>query len=150
MSKNYFEPMHTAEHILNQVMLKLHTEERSFTTHIERKKSKVDYYFSRNLSATEISEIETSVNSIIEKGLKVNEKYLDYDEAKKEHDLSRLPEDSGDMIRIIEIGDFDSCPCIGQHVKKTDEIGEFRIVSSSYNDGILRIRFKLIYESKEV
>ncbi len=58
--------------------------------------------------------------------------------------LVRLPDDAGDQIRIIQIGDYDSCPCIGQHVNNTSEIGEFKIVSSSYNEGVLRLRFKLL------
>ena len=143
MSKNYYEPMHTAEHILNQVMLRLHTKERSFTTHIEKKKSKVDYYFDRDLSEQEKLIIEEKVNEVIESNLSVSEKLLDFDEAEINFNLERLPKKSADKVRIIEIGDFDSCPCIGQHVNSTSEIGKFKIVSSSHNDGILRIRFKL-------
>ena len=132
MSKNYFEPMHTAEHILNQVMLQLHTDERSFTTHIERRKSKLDYYFHRNLTEKEVTVIENKVNNIISKGLEVKEKFLTFDEAKHKFDLSKLPKDFGEEIRIIEIGDFDSCPCIGQHVKNTNEIGKLKIISTSF------------------
>ena len=57
--------------------------------------------------------------------------------------LTRLPEDAGDEIRIIKIGNYDSCPCSGDHVQTTKEIGEFRIVSTSYENGIMRLRFKL-------
>ena len=143
MGKNYYEPMHTAEHILNQIMLSNYTGERSFTTHIERKKSKVDYHFNRSLNQNEIISIENQVNSIISKNLEVTERFLHYEEASKTFDLSRLPEKSGEKIRIIEIGDFDSCPCIGDHVSNTSEIGEFRIISSDYDGKKLRIRFKL-------
>ena len=146
MGKNYYKPMHTAEHILNQVMLRHFTGERSFTTHIERKKSKVDYNFSRSLSNEELEMIENSVNSTIDKKLNVAEKFLDVDKASKIFDLSRLPNDSSDKIRIIEIGDFDACPCIGQHVTNTSEIGKFKIVSSDHDGKKLRIRFKLINE----
>ena len=150
MSKNYFEPMHTAEHILNQVMLQSYTGERSFTTHIEKKKSKVDYKFSRNLSESELRNIEEKVNSVIDKDLPVKENFWDYNVAKEHYDLSKVPENSRHSIRIIEIGDFDACPCIGQHVKNTNEIGKFKIVSSSFNDGVLRIRFKLLQDTKEI
>ena len=144
MAKTYYEPMHTAEHILNQTMLKFHTNERSFTTHIERKKSKVDYYFDRDLTIEEKDKIEERVNEVISKNLDVSEKLLELDEAKEIYNLDKLPENAGNKIRIITIGDYDSCPCIGQHVKNTSELGEFRIVSSSFNDGVLRIRFKLL------
>lgn len=143
MSKTYHEPMHTAEHILNQTMLQLHTDDRSFTTHIERKKSKVDYHFTRDLSQEEKQIIETKVNEVIDSNLDVTEKFLNFDDAKEIFNLERLPDDAGDKIRIIEIGDYDSCPCIGQHVNNTIEIGKFKIVSSSFNEGVLRMRFKL-------
>ncbi len=144
MAKTYYEPMHTAEHILNQTMLQLHTGERSFTTHIERKKSKVDYNFHRDLSEEEKSSIEKIVNDVISQNLDVTEKYIHINEAKEIFNLEKLPEDAGDDIRIIQVGDYDSCPCIGQHVNNTNEIGEFKIVSSSFNEGVLRIRFKLL------
>jgi len=144
MAKTYHEPMHTVEHILNQTMLRLHTKDRSFTTHIERKKSKVDYYFDRDLTEEEKQEIELKVNDVINQHLDVNEKFIHIDEAKDKYNLVRLPEDAGDQIRIIQIGDYDSCPCIGQHVNNTSEIGEFKILSSSYNEGVLRMRFKLL------
>jgi len=146
MAKTYYEPMHTAEHILNQTMLQLHTNDRSFTTHIERKKSKVDYYFSRDLSEAEKTIIEKTVNEVIDQHLVVSKRFYNIDEAKEIFNLERLPEDTGDKIRIIEVGDYDACPCIGQHVNNTIEIGRFKIISSSYNEGVLRIRFKLLNE----
>jgi Ser-tRNA(Ala) deacylase AlaX len=97
-------------------MLQLHTGKRSFSTHIERKKSKVDYTFNRDLNAEEIKIVEQKVNAVIDNNLNVTEKYMPIEEAKKLFNLDRLPEDAGNEIRIIEIGNFDSCPCIGQHV----------------------------------
>ena len=63
--KDYNEPMHTAEHILNQTMIRMFQCNRSFSNHIERKKSKCDYYFHRPLNAIEIQLIEQKVNEII-------------------------------------------------------------------------------------
>jgi acyl-CoA reductase-like NAD-dependent aldehyde dehydrogenase len=54
-------------------MLQLHTGERSFTTHIERKKSKVDYNYHRDLSEEEKSSIEKIVNDVISQNLDVTE-----------------------------------------------------------------------------
>ena len=144
MAKSYYAPMHTAEHILNQTMLQMFTKERSFSSHLEKKKSKLDYHFHRNLTEEEILAVEKQVNSIIQKNLEVTESFFNIEEAKKKFNLTKLPDDAETTIRIIKVGDYDTCPCIGEHVKNTNEIGEFKIVSTSYTDGVLRIRFKLI------
>lgn len=144
MAKTYYKPMHTAEHILNQTMLRLHTNDRSCTTHIEKKKSKVDYHFHRDLGEVEKREIEEKVNEVIDQNLDVKEEFIHISEAKLKFNLERLPEGVGDSIRIIKIGNYDSCPCIGQHVANTSEIGIFKIVSSSINNGVLRLIFKLL------
>ena len=65
-------------------------------------------------------------------------------EAEKMFDLSRLPKDASQTLRIVKIGDYDACPCIGVHVNNTSEIGRFNIVSSDFFDGRLRIRFNLL------
>ena len=143
MSKEYPQEMHTAEHILNQTMVRMFGCGRSFSNHIEKRKSKCDYHFDRNLSNEEIAKIQDQVNKIIEGNYEVNEEFIPRAEASKEFDLDRLPDAVGEIIRIIKVGDYDACPCIGQHVKNTSEIGVFRIISTGYGDGVLRIRFKV-------
>ncbi|NOU18398.1 MAG: hypothetical protein HOO91_12650 [Bacteroidales bacterium] len=141
--KNYDPRMHTAEHILNQTMVRMFACGRSFNSHIERKKSKCDYRIGRSLTDAEIKEIETQVNSIINSKLDVTEGFVTKLEAANFLDLSKLPVDAPDSIRVIRIGDYDACACIGPHVKNTSEIGVFSILSSDYNEGIVRLRFKL-------
>ena len=135
--------MHSAEHILNQTMVRMFNCGRSFSAHIEKKKSKCDYHFDRNLTETESKEIEKRINDIIKSDMIVKEEYLDRAEAAKYFKLERLPEEVGDKIRIIKIGDYDACPCSGIHVVSTKEIGEFKFISSSYENGVMRLRFKL-------
>ncbi len=135
--------MHSAEHILNQVMVRRFGISRSFSNHIEKKKSKCDYHFGRSLTPIEEQGISDEVNRIIHMDLTVSTRFMDRKEAEAQFDLSRLPEDAGDLLRIVEIGDFDSCPCIGPHVASTKGIGTFRLVSADFENGVLRIRFKL-------
>lgn len=144
MSKVYDPYMHTAEHILNQTMVRMFDCGRDFRAHIEKKKSKCDYHFDRNITEKEISEIEKRVNEVIDTDLIVNESFVVRSVADKLYNTGKLPESAGDEIRIVKIGDYDVCPCIGPHVKSTGEIGRFKIISSDFNDGVLRIRFKLI------
>ena len=135
--------MHSAEHLLNQAMIRMFASGRCFTAHIEKKKSKCDYHFDRLLSQKEIRELEEEVNRVIQDDLVVKEEFIPRDEAEKRFILDRLPEEAGDAIRIIRIGDYDACPCMGPHVKSTKEIGLFQIGSVSFEKGILRIRYKL-------
>jgi len=143
-NKQYHPQMHSAEHILNQTMLRMFNCGRSFSNHIERKKSKCDYHFKRNLTEAEIEEIESKVNEVIQQNLIVSEEFYSKKEAKMKFNLSKLPDDAGEKIRIIKIGSYDACPCSGQHVSHTREIGTFKIISTDFNEGVLRIRFKLL------
>ena len=143
-NKQYHPQMHSAEHILNQTMVRMFNCGRSFSNHIEKKKSKCDYHFNRNLTEAEIEEIESKVNEVIHNDLSVKEEFYSKEEVEKKFNLSKLPDDAGDKIRIIKIGDYDACPCSGLHVSHTMEIGTFKIISSDYNDNVLRVRFKLL------
>jgi misacylated tRNA(Ala) deacylase len=139
-----FDPgMHSAEHIVNQAMKRMFHCNRCFSAHLEKKKSKLDYHFERPLADAEVRELERRINEIIEGDLPVTEVFVPRAEAERHFDLERLPEGAGDAIRIIRIGDYDACPCIGPHVKSTKEIGRFRVISTSFDEGILRIRYKL-------
>lgn len=143
-NKQYNPQMHSAEHILNQTMVRMFNCGRSFSNHIEKKKSKCDYHFDRNLTEEEINVINQKVNEIIQQDLNVVEEFYQKDEAQNIFNLSRLPDDAGDKVRVIKIGDYDACPCSGLHVTHTKEIGSFKIISTDHNAGVLRIRFKLI------
>lgn len=57
---------------------------------------------------------------------------------------NKLPEDASETLRIVRIGNYDICPCIGSHVKSTKEIGQFKITSTSYKDGSFRIVYKVM------
>jgi len=135
--------MHSAEHILNQTMVRMFNCNRSFNAHIEKKKSKCDYHLDHALTELEIDRIEKQVNGVIQADLPIAEEYQTREIAQEQYNLKRLPTDTGDDIRIVRIGDYDACPCIGSHVSSTKEIGTFRIVSTSFDSGVLRIRFKL-------
>lgn len=135
--------MHTTEHILNQTMVRVFGTGRCFSAHIEKKKSKCDYHFTRRLTAEEARLLTEKVNGVIKADLPVTEEFVALPEAEKKYDLSRLPQDSGSRIRIVRIGNYDQCPCIGPHVGTTAELGKFRITSSNFENGVLRIRFKL-------
>ena len=130
--------MHTAEHILNQTMIRMFGCERSKNTHIERKKSKCDYILSVEPTAEMITEIENRVNEVIGQDLPVTTCFVTREEVPEGVDLSKLPEDASATLRIVKIGEYDTCACIGQHVGTTAEI-----ISWDFESNRLRLRFKL-------
>jgi alanyl-tRNA synthetase len=142
--KRYTEPrMHTAEHILNQTMVRMFHRGRAFSSHIEKRKSKCDYRFDRALTKEEVADIERRVNEVISADLPVVEEFTNKEDAQRLYDLSRLPDSAGEKIRVIRIGDYDACPCSGAHASRTGELGPFSIISTDHENGILRIRFKV-------
>ena len=142
-NKQEYPPMHTAEHILNQTMGRMFGSPRSRNTHIERKKSKCDYHLEQELTDSQVQDIEDTVNDIINKNLNVTEDFVNIKDAKDLVDLSKLPDDVSEMLRIIRVGDYDVCACIGDHVENTSEIGEFKITTHNFDNGRWRVRFKL-------
>ncbi len=138
--------MHTAEHILNQTMVQMFGCARSRNTHIERKKSKCDYLLAQEPSADQVQAIEDKVNEVIKQNLPVTEGFVHIKDAAELVDLSKLPDDVSEMLRIIRVGDYDVCACIGSHVENTSEIGVFKITTHNFENGTWRVRFKLNQE----
>ena len=142
-NKQEFPPMHTAEHILNGTMVKMLGCRRADNAHIERKKSKCDYNLPQALTAEQIQAIEKRVNEVIESDKPIMVEYATQEEVKERFDMSRLPDNASETVRIVHIGDYDECLCVGMHVERTSQIGKFRISSTRYKDGVQRIVFRL-------
>ncbi len=142
MTKSYVPRMHSAEHILNQAMVRKFDCDRCFSTHVNKKKSKCDYHFDHELTNVEAQDIEAAVNEIISADLVVTEEMVSLVQATQRYNLTRLP-DGVEKVRIVHIGDYDACPCIGEHVERTSQIGTFHLSSHDFSDGVLRVRYKL-------
>lgn len=142
-NKEEFAPAHTAEHLLNQTMDRMFHCGRSKNAHIERKKSKINWPLSSEPTAEQIAKIEQTINDIIAADLPVTYEFVNRDNVPADVPLDKLPDDASDTLRLVRIGDYDVCACIGAHVQSTGEIQSFRITSTSYNDGIFRIVFKV-------
>lgn len=143
-NKEEYPPMHTTEHIVNQTMVRLFGCGRAVSAHIEKKKSKLDFKLSQPPTEEQIQQIEICVNRVIQEHLPVTTQYITQAEARDRFDLGRLPQNASETVRVVKVGDYDECLCIGRHVENTAEIGTFKIISHDYRDGILRLRFKLL------
>lgn len=157
-NKEEFPPAHTAEHLLNQLMMRMFGCERSSNAHIERKKSKISYILDHKPDRKEEKEIERRMNELIEEDLPVTYDFLsrteldgiimDAEPDSPESRLSteRLPENVSEAIRLVRIGDFDICPCIGKHVRSTGQIGHFEMLGTNWDNDkhSFRIRYKIV------
>jgi len=157
-NKEEFPPAHTAEHLLNQLMVRMFGCERSRNAHIERKKSKISYILEQKPDRKAEKEIERMMNELIEADLPVTFQYVtraelegivmeaDPDSPDAKLSLERLPDDASETIRLVRIGDYDVCPCIGRHVRSTAQIGRFEMLGTNWDEQqrSFRIRFKIV------
>ena len=157
-NKEEFPPAHTAEHLLNQLMMRMFGCERSSNAHIERKKSKISYILDHKPDRKEEREIERQMNELIEQDLSVTFQFATRAELEgivmeaepgspdSRIALDRLPADASDTIRLVRIGDYDVCPCIGKHVRSTAQIGRFEMLGTNWDNDRMafRIRYKIV------
>ena len=145
-NKTEYPPMHSCEHIINRTMMNLFGCGRSVEAHIERKKSKLDYRLEACPTPQQVEALEQTVNEVIARHLPITTEFISQAEAQGRFDMQRLPDDASETVRVVKIGDYDDCLCIGLHVANTSEIGTFKLLSHDWNPDthIWRIRFKLI------
>jgi len=145
-NKEEFPPAHTAEHLLNQTMIQLFGCERSFNAHIERKKSKMSFHLDHKPSRQEEKEIERRMNELIDENLPVTFEFVTRDSLPEGVSGDRLPDDASETIRLVRIGDYDVCPCIGRHVRSTSQIGRFELLGTNWDEQerSFRVRFKIV------
>lgn len=157
-NKEEFPPAHTAEHLLNQVMQRMYDCDRSRNAHIERKKSKISWIIDHKPDRKEEQAIERQMNELIAEDLPVTFEFVtrveleglvfnsEPDSPDARLSLDRLPEDASETIRLVRIGDFDVCPCIGKHVRSTGQIGRFEMLGTNWDQEkhSFRIRYKVV------
>ena len=120
--------------------------ERSFNAHIERKKSKMSFHLDRKPSRQEEKEIERRMNDLIDEDLPVTFEFVTRDSLPEGVSGDRLPDDASETIRLVRIGDYDVCPCIGRHVRSTSQIGRFEMLGTNWDEQerSFRVRFKIV------
>ena len=145
-NKEEFPPAHTAEHLLNQTMIRLFGCERSHNAHVERKKSKMSFFLDHKPTRQEERSIECEMQRLIDEDLPVTFEFVRRDELPEGVSADRLPDDASDTIRLVRIGDYDVCPCIGRHVRSTSQIGRFEMLGTNWDEPTrtFRIRFKVV------
>ncbi len=145
-NKDEFAPAHTAEHLLNQTMIRMFGCKRSTNAHVERKKSKITYILDHKPSKKDEKEIERRMNELIEEDLPVKYKFVTRHDIPDNVELTNLPDDASETIRLVYIGNYDVCPCIGKHVRSTSQIGRFELLGTNWDEQThsFRVRYKVV------
>jgi Ser-tRNA(Ala) deacylase AlaX len=113
---------------------------------VERKKSKMSFRLDHKPSRQEEKEIARRMNELIEANLPVTFEFVSRDNLPEGVSLERLPANVDDIIRLVRIGDYDICPCIGKHVRSTSQIGRFEMLGTNWDEKehVFRVRFKIV------
>ena len=106
----------------------------------------MSFYLSNKPSKHDEKLIEKTMNNLIAEDMPVTFEFVDRNNMPDEISLDRLPEDASDTIRIVRIGDYDICPCIGKHVRSTSQIGRFELLGTNWDEEkrSFRVRFKVV------
>lgn len=138
---------HTATHLMYQALREVlgdHVMQRGSNTTAER--MRFDFSHPEKVTPEQIKQIEKIVNDVIAQDLPMSFEELPKDEAFAQGALGAFGEKYPDVVRVYTVGDpkgeyFSKEICGGPHVKKTGEIGKFKIVKEeSSSAGVRRIK----------
>jgi alanyl-tRNA synthetase len=123
---------HSATHLMHAALRKV------LGAHVQQKGSLVDaqrtrFDFSHNepISDAQLRQVEDLVNREIRHNTEISVRVMKYDDAIKAGAMALFGEKYGDEVRVIGMGEFSTELCGGTHVRRTGDIGFFKIVSES-------------------
>lgn len=123
---------HSATHLMHNAMHQVlgnHVEQKGSLVTSER--TRFDFTHNAPVSSDEIAKIERLVNQAILANVDVQAQIMGYDDALKSGAVALFGEKYGDQVRVLKMGDFSTELCGGTHVKRTGDIGLFKIISES-------------------
>ena len=132
---------HSATHLLDAALKKVlgdHVHQAGSL--VEPDRIRFDFTHFEGISAEELAQVDKLVNDAILNGYPVITEVLPIEEAKQKGAVAMFGEKYGDVVRVVEMGDFSMEFCGGTHLDNTAKVGTFRIKSEgSVASGVRRI-----------
>ena len=138
--------LHTATHLLHAALRKiLGTNVKQMGSDITSQRLRFDFSHPQKLTPDEIKKVEDLVNQKIQEDLEVKKEEMGYEEAIKLSALAFFKEKYPDKVSVFSIGSFSKEICAGPHIKRTSELGHFKIIKEESAGANLR-RIRAILE----
>ena len=123
---------HSATHLLQKALrtvLGTHVEQAGSSVNEER--LRFDFTHFSALTPKELEKVESLVNESIENALTVDIRNMPIEEARKTGAQALFGEKYGDIVRVVNMGDYSIEFCGGTHVGNTSEIMAMKIISET-------------------
>jgi alanyl-tRNA synthetase len=123
---------HSATHLMHAALRQVlgkHVEQKGSL--VDAQRTRFDFSHPKPLTAEEIAQVEALVNAAIQRNEDVTARIMKYDDAMRAGALAFFGDKYGDEVRVLTMGEFSTELCGGTHVRRTGDIGFFKIVSES-------------------
>jgi len=134
--------LHTATHLLQAALREvLGKHVKQMGSDITSQRLRFDFSHPQKMTEEEIKKVEDLVNQKIKGDLEVKKEEMSYQEAIKSGTLAFFKEKYPEKVTVYSVNNFSKEICAGPHVKRTSELGHFKILKEeSSGSGVRRIR----------